>query len=185
MHPSRVAVITLALIPAIALAAPTSQVRALRQQVAALQLDHALNLSPQQAQALLPTLEGMKATLQAKRSAWEASEPARVAALTQAVADLKAGGAISGSTVEALEAARPAAAGGLRKDVKAFFAEARNVLTKDQLQSLRTVKLGVGQAEGGEARGATARGGAGHRHLKVMHSLLSDDFISLVQARAG
>ena len=73
------------LVPAGTLAAPTDQVRALRQQVAALQLDHALNLTQQQAQALLPLLQDLQGKVAALKAQRAAAEPALVAALTQAV----------------------------------------------------------------------------------------------------
>ena len=176
-----------AFVPAGVLAAPSSQVRTLRQEVAALQLDHALNLTRQQAQALLPLIQEAKGKVEAFRSQLAASEPARVAALGQAVADLKATGAVADSTVQALQAARPGAAGSLRQDLRSFWQEARQVLRADQLQALKTARLGVGQPSS-DTETSSARPG-GHRHparrFLVMRTLLTDDFASLVQARAG
>ena len=149
-------------------------------------LDHALNLTQQQAQALLPEIQNAKVKVEAFKSQMAASEPARVAALTQAVADLKATGTVSDSTVEAIQAARPGSAGTLRQDMKSFWQQAKQVLTADQIQELKTVKLGVGQPSSSMAANTSERGG--HKPFArrfVMRTLLSDDFVSLVQARAG
>jgi len=183
---SRVPILALAcaLVPAAAMAAPDAQVLALRQQIAALQLDHALSLTGQQAQALLPQLQSAKAEVEAVKSQMAASQPARVAALTQAVADLKATGAVSATTVEQLQAARPASLGTIRQQMKTFWQEAKQVFTADQLKALQTVHFGVGAP----SPSATGTGQGPRRHLKrfrVMRTLLSDDFIALVQARAG
>src|SRR5512142_2310412 len=125
--------LALVLAPAGALAAPSSQVQLLRQQVAALQLDRALNLTRQQAQALLPVIQEAAARRDAFEQQLAASEPARVAALTQAVADIKASGAISDSTAQALQAARGgSAASSLRDDMKSLWQRVRQVLTAAQ-----------------------------------------------------
>ncbi|HVO18740.1 MAG TPA: hypothetical protein VMU15_05760 [Anaeromyxobacter sp.] len=185
---SRVPILMLAcaLVPAGALAAPDPQVLALRQQIAALQLDHALGLSPQQAQALLPQMQAAKAEVAAWRSQMTATQPARVAALTQAVADLKSAGVVSTATLQELQAARPAAPGTLRQDMRSFWQQARQVLSSGQLQALRSVNLGVGAQAAPSPSSST--GGGPRRHLRrfrVMRTLLSDDFVALVQARAG
>jgi len=184
---SRALALTCALLPASALAAPTSQVVALRKQIAALQLDHALNLTRVQAQALLPQIQDAKARVEALESQMAASEPARVAALTQAVADLKATGTLSDSTVQALQAARPSSAGTLRQDMKSFWQQARQVLTNGQLQELKTVRLGVGQPSSGVGPSTTGRDGYRHfaRRFFVLRTFLSDEFVSLLQARAA
>ena len=177
-----------ALIPAGALAAPTNQVHALRQQVAALQLDHALDLTQQQAQSLLPLLQDAKAKVAAAKAQRASAEPALVAALTQAVADIKASGAVSPSTAQAVQAARGQAPGALRQDMASFWQQAKQVLTADQLQAMRTVKLGIGQPARADASGETSQPKGHHpfgRRFRVMHALLSDAFVSLVQARAG
>lgn len=184
---SRVLALACALVPAGALAAPSNQVQALRREIAALQLDHALDLTPQQAQALLPQLRDAKAKVDAFHSQRTATEPARVAALTQAVADLKANGSVSASTLDALQAARAGARGPLRDELRSFWQQAMQVLTADQLQALKSAKLGLGPARSPTEAGPM--GAPGHRHLGrrllVLRTLLSDDFVSLVQARAG
>jgi len=184
-----------ALVPAGALAQSTTSpsanpVRVLRQEMAALQIDHALNLTQQQAQTLLPLLQKAQTDVQTLKTQWTDAQPALVAALTQAVADLKANGTISASTAQAVEAARPATAGTVRQDLKAVWQQAKQVLTADQLQALRTVKIGIGQPEGeGADAGPNSTPGKAHHHFgrrfRVMHILASNDFVSLVQARAN
>ncbi len=170
------------LVPLFARAEP-GDVRALRQQVAALQLDHALALTPQQAQALLPVLQAARSELQAARAQRQAAEPALVAALSQAVSDLKATGTVSDATAQALDAARPSP-GTLRADLRSTWQQARQIITPDQLQALRTVRLGVAPAAGAAA--APRRGHPGFaQRFRLARVVLSDAFLSLVQARAG
>jgi len=185
MSHARILALACALAPAGALAAPDAQVLALRRQIAALELDHALNLSQQQAQALLPQVQAAKAQVETVKSQMAASEPARVAALTQAVADLKANGVVSATTIEALQAARPASLSTLRQGMKSFWQQAKEVFTADQLQALKSVKLGVGAPSNLSA--TTGHGGPRGRMKRflVLRTLLSDDFVSLLQARAG
>ena len=171
------------ILPLAATAAPASDVQALRQQVAALQLDHALNLSAQQAQALLPLLQGAKAQVQAFQAQRTAAQPALATALSQAVNDLKSSGAVSAATAQAVSAARPAN-GALKESLRSFWQQARQVLTSDQLQALRTTPLGVAPVASAPADGPDGRAGPARR-FHVMHVVLSDAFLSLVQARAG
>lgn len=182
MH-RRIWMIVAALLPLGARAAPTSEVRSLQQQVVALQLDHALNLTPQQAQALLPVLQDAKAQLQAFQEQRAAARPALVAALNQAVSDLRTAGAISDGTAQAIAAARGAPAN-LRQNLRSTWQQARQILTADQLEALGTVRLGIHPASTAAAGG---RGGRPHmaRRGGVMRTLLSDPFVALVRARAG
>jgi hypothetical protein len=185
---SRLALLVWALVPASGLAAPTDQVHALRQQIAALQLDHALNLTQLQAKELLPLLQDMKGKVSALKAERASAEPALVAALTQAVADLKANGAVSDSTVTTVQAARGGSGAG-RQDMASSWQQAKQVLTAEQLQTLKTARLGIGRPAVADA-GASATHGNGQqqhfgRRFRVMRALLSDDFVSLVQARAG
>lgn len=174
-----------ALLPAGALAAPTGQVQALHQQIAALQLDHALNLTQQQAKSLLPIVQEARSKIQAVKSQLAASEPARVAALTQAVTDLKNNGAVSESTIQALQAARPAP-GTLRDDLRPLWQQGRQILTPDQLNALHAVRLGVAAPASGANGGTGPRmGHRGARRFAIMRTVLSDDFLALLQARAG
>ncbi len=102
MSPSRALILAGLLVPAAALAAPADPLRDLRLEVAALQIDHALDLSPKQAQALLPVLEEARASAAALKARREAALPAVEAALRQAIADLKANGVVSAATVQAM-----------------------------------------------------------------------------------
>ncbi len=185
---SRLIVLACALVPAGALAAPAGQVQVLRQQVAALQLDHTLNLTQAQAQRLLPLLQDMKGKVAALKAQRTSAEPALATALTQAIADLKANGTVSDATVQAVQAARVGSPGALRQDMASFWQQAQQVLTAEQLQALKTGKLGIGRPAVANA-GASSKHGNGRqhfgRHFRVMHTLVSDDFVSLVQARAG
>jgi len=171
------------LLPLGAMAAPDSQLAMLRQQVVALQVDHALNLSPQQAKALLPLLESAKAEVAAYKASLTAAQPALAAALTQAVADLKANGQVSAATAQAVQQARPAP-GTLHADLRSDWQQARQILTPDQIQALKATTLGIPPAA------SSAAGPGGHRgrfarRPRWMHAFLSDAFIALVQARAG
>jgi hypothetical protein len=184
---SRILMLACTLVPAGALAAPTDQVHALRQEVFALQLDHALNLTQQQAQALLPLLQGAQAKVQGLEAQRAASQPALVAALTQAVADLKANGTVSDGTAQALKAARGGSPGTLRQDMASFWQQAKQVLTAEQLQALRSAKLGI-QPVTSAVDATSTPGDRGHhmaRRFRLMQTLWSDPFVALVQARAG
>ncbi len=178
MH-RRIWMVVAALLPLGARAAPSSEVSSLRQQVVALQLDHALNLTQQQAQALLPVLQDAKSQLQAFQEQRAAARPALVAALNQAVSDLRTAGAISDGTAQAIASAR-----GAPGNLRSTWQQARQILTADQLKALRTVRLGIHPAS------TAAAGGRGNRPQMArrgwaMRTLLSDPFVALVQARAG
>ncbi|HVP67954.1 MAG TPA: hypothetical protein VMT17_11885 [Anaeromyxobacteraceae bacterium] len=183
---SRALWIVCVLAPASALAAPTNPVHALRQQIAALQLDHALNLTQQQAQALLPALQAAQGALQAMTAQRSASQPALVTGLTQAVSDLKATGTVSDSTAQAVQAARGSSAGTLRQDLAACWKQVKQVLSPAQLEALKSVRLGIRTASltvpDGRKAGPDGRKGA--RHFRVMRTFVSEPFLALVQARA-
>ncbi len=171
------------LLPLSAMAAPSSEVRTLQQQIAALQIDHALNLTQQQAQALLPLLQNAKGQIQAFQARRTAAEPALVAALTQVVSDVKTTGAISDASAQAVNAARPSP-GALRDDMRSVWQQVRQILTPEQLQALKSTQLGVPRTGTSTAQ----QGGPGPRfgrRFRLVHTVLSDAFISLVQARAG
>jgi len=170
----RLWILSSVLVPMVATADASADVHALGRQVAALRVDHALNLTPQQAQVLLPIL-------QAARAQREASRPAVASALAMAVSDLKATGAVSEGTARAMAAARPS--GGPNAGARSLWQQARQVLTPAQLEALRTTPLGVSPA-GTPAAPEGRRAGPGRR-LRLMHALLSEDFLALVQARAG
>jgi hypothetical protein len=167
-------------LPLSAFAAPDPQLMALRQQVAALQVDHALNLTQQQAQAMLPLLQNAKAKVQAFQAQRQAAQPALIAGLTQAVTDLKSSGSISPATTAAVNTARPTLSttgAGLRST----WQQAKQVLTTEQLQALSAVQLGVPS----DGTTPTPKRHGFQRQFQMMHVLVSDSFISLVQARAG
>jgi hypothetical protein len=179
---TRILALACALVPAAALAAPSGPILSLRREIAALQLDRALDLTQPQAQALLPQLRDAQAKVAAWKSQQATTEPARAAALQQAVADLKANGAVSDSTRQALEAARAGAGAPPRDELRSIWQQARQVLTPDQLQALRTAKLGVGP---GPSSAASARpmGAAGHGRFGRRHVLVRT--VHLPRAGAG
>ncbi len=169
--------------------APAPEVRALREEIAALQVDRALALTPEQARALLPLLRQAAAQVQAFRAQVESPDPALVAALTQARDELRAGGAVSEGTQAAIRDATRARMGARRGEGPALRKQVLALLTPAQLQALKSVRLGVGPgfprgAGGGEGSpGAGPRRGGGHR-LVMLGVLTSDTFLSLVEARA-
>ena len=174
----------LALAPAAgALAANSADdVRALRTEVAALQLDRALNLTRDQAQALLPVLQNASAQAKARRAQVEASRPALAAALSQAVADLKSTGSISPATQQALAAARGTGFATARADMKVLRAQVEQILTPQQVQALKSAPLWAKSAPDAGVPAAKAGHGPGRR-FAVLRTLTSDPFVALVQAR--
>jgi len=178
----KVWIIASLIVPFGAMAAPNSQLAQLRQQVAALQIYHALNLTQQQAQSLLPLLQNAQSQIQAFKAERVAAEPALTAALTQAVTDLQTTGSISATTAQAVNAARPSFAS-LRAELKSTWQQARQILTQEQIQALKAVQLGVPPPTS-TTPAQPRRAGFAHR-FRVMHAVLSNAFISLVQAQAG
>jgi hypothetical protein len=166
-------------------AAPAIPVRALRQEIAALQMHHALKLSQQQAQALLPVLADAKSQVEAVRARRVAAAPALAAALTQAVDDLVLNEAISDATRKAVEAAQGRSAGMLRRGLEPFWQAAKRVLTTEQLATLKTPKPGVSsRVRNAHADSKQVRRG---RHLassRVVRTLTCGPFISLMKWRA-
>jgi len=185
MMPSRWLVLACALVPFAVSAAPDSQLHTLRQEIAALQLDHALNLTQSQAQALLPLVQGVKEQFTQLKAQRANNQPALVSALTQAVSDLKASGTVSASTAAAVESARGDSFGAFRQDIRSFWQQAKPIFTSDQLQALKTVQLGVAPQPASGATASAARPHPFARRFRVMHTLLSDSFVSLLQTRAG
>jgi Spy/CpxP family protein refolding chaperone len=182
----------LALLPAFAaLAAAPTDVRALRQEIAALELDHALQLSATQAKALLPVLQTASAQIQAFKAQRQAANPALVAALTQARDELRATGTVSDATRQAVKAARGDSFAGAHEQMQSLRQQIHAILTPEQIQALRTAHLGVGGPGAAPDAGPMAephRGHGGHGFMKqmaVLHTLTSAPFLALVQARAG
>jgi hypothetical protein len=169
--------------------APSPEVAALREEIAALQVDRALALTPEQARAILPVLQQAAAQVQAGRARAEAAQPALVAALTKARDELRAGGAIAPETEQAIRQARGAAWQGAKGEGQAIRKQVLAILTPAQVQALQSVRLGAGPGPGmpGPAQGEPGAAGKGrgflHR-LVLVGVLTSDPFLSLVSARA-
>jgi len=176
--------------------APSPEVAALRTEIAALQVDRALALTQDQARALLPVLRQAAAQVQAFRARVESPDPALVAALTRARDELRAGGAISDATQQAIRDAHHAGMAARRGEGQALRKQALAILTPAQLQALKTVRLGPGPGPGfpggpgapggpGGEEGSPGAGPArGGRRLILLGVLTSDPFLSLVEARA-
>jgi hypothetical protein len=196
--PVLAALLALAALPARA-ATPREQLHALRQEIAALQVDRALNLTQAQARALLPVLEEGAVRARDARAAREVAAPGLVAVLTTARDELQATGAVSDATRQALVALRaPRAA--RAPEAHALRARVQAILSPEQRQALRTVPLWIGPGPGGapgvggsgtgiaapEAGAATPREGRGPgRRGLVARVLVSDPFLALLRARAG
>ncbi len=163
-----------------AAAAPSGDVRALHQEVVALQLDRALNLTADQARALLPLLQQAQAEVQTLKSQQAAAQPALIAALTQARNEVHDTGVISDTTRQAIKAARGSAFTTFRDDMKAIRQQVLQVLTPDQVTALKTTPLGL------RAAGSSASAGrAFPRRSMVVRAFTSSTFLTLVQARAS
>ncbi len=172
---------------------PDPEVAALRGEIAALQVDRALSLSPEQARALLPVLRKAAAEVQSFRDRMAAPDPALVAALTRARDELRAGGAVTPATQDAIRQAFRARWKGDRGEARALRDQAFAILTPAQVASLRSVRLGVGAGPApgaGPDDGAPGAGpgrGPGRgmgRRLLLLGVLTSDPFLALVEARA-
>lgn len=188
-RPALAALLLLAASPAAARPlSPSPEVAALREEIAALQVDRALALTPDQARALLPVLRQAAAGVQAFRARVESPDPALVAALTRARDELRAGGTISEATQQAIRDARKAGMSVRRGDGPALRKQALAILTPAQVQALKSVRLGVGPGfppgPGGEdgAPGAGPGRGAGRR-LVMLGVLTSNAFLSLLESR--
>ncbi len=173
--------------------APSPEVAALRAEIAALQMDRALAITPDQARALLPVLRQAAAQVQAFRARVESPDPALVAALTRARDELRAGGAVSEGTQEAMREARQAGMASRRGEGQALRTQVLAILTPAQLQALKAVRLGIGPGPrgpggpggpDGDEAGPGAGPGRGGRRLVLLGVLTSDPFLSLVEARA-
>ena len=169
--------------------APSPEVAALRAEIAALQVYRALALTPDQARALLPVLRQAASQVQAFRARIESPDPALVAALTRARDELRAGGAISEGTQKAVRDARQSVMTAGRGEGQVLRKQALAILTPAQLQTLKTVRLGVGPGfpggpggPGGD-EGAPGPGRGGRRPI-LFGVLTSDAFLSLVESSA-
>ncbi len=178
MRTYRVLALLMALLPFSAIADPGSDVRAVRQEIAATRIDRALDLSQDQARSLLPILQSAKADLATRRAA---AQTTLLAALTQARDEMKASGVVSDTTRQALAAARKTAWSGMRQEAQVLRQQVMQILTPAQVQALQQGHAGAEQQGG---RGAWR---AGPRHGKqfVVRALTSDAFLALLQARAA
>ena len=169
--------------------APSPEVAALREEIAALQVDRALALTPDQARALLPVLRQAAVQVQAFRARVESPDPGLVAALTRARDELRAGGEISQPTRQAIREAREAGMAGRRGEGQGLRKQALAILTPKQVEALKSVRLGAGpefpRGPGGEdgAPGAGPGRGAGRR-LVLLGVLTSNAFLTLLESRA-
>ena len=194
---------------AIAFAETDKDILALRLEIAALQADHALNLTRDQAKALLPLLREGAAEAKQIKAEHEGSRAALLAALTKARDELKATGTVSEGTRELVGAAHGSAQlknhmaklGDLR-------AKAKQILTPAQVEALHAapfgLSLGIGPEGGFAGHGGVGGGFGGEfgmeegaaqgprhgrgpglmRHMILGHVVTSDAFIALVEARA-
>jgi len=152
---------------------PPEEIVALRTEVAALELDRALALTPDQARTLLPLLQKGAADAKALRARMETADPALVSALTRARDELRAGSPVSESTRQAIAAARRAEFGGARGEFQALRKQAMAVLTPAQVEAMKT--------DGSPGRG---RGHGPGRRMVMARVVTSDAFLALVQGRA-
>ena len=162
---------------------PPDEVVALRTEIAALQLDRALALTPDQARALLPLLQKGAADAQAIRARMETADPALVAALTRARDELRSGSPVSEATRQAIAAARKGEFGAARGELRSLRKQSLAILTPAQVEALRTVQLGAGPEMHAESPAAGHGRGPGRR-LVMGRVLTSDAFLALVRARA-
>ena len=144
-----------------------------------------MNVSAEQAKALLPILQNASTQLKALKAQRDASQPALVAALTQARDELRSTGAISESTRQAMKSARGGAAGAMRQDLQALHQQVNQILTPQQIQALKSVSLGVGHPSGNADMPARHGQRGFRKHFAIVKTLTSDAFLTLLQARAG
>jgi hypothetical protein len=123
--------------------ASSPDVHGVQQEIAAIQLDRALNLTHAQAVTLLPILKDAASKAAAQKAAFESAKPQLLTALTQARDELRSSGTISDATKQALAAAHPAPQPGTMAAMKDLRAKIDQVLTPAQQQALQTTQLGV------------------------------------------
>lgn len=207
----RIAFVLPLLLSAFAFASPHDEVASLRQEIAALKLDRALNLSAQQARTLLPLLKQQAVTVQQMKAQREQSKPALVAALTKARDELRATGQVSAATQDSIRQARGGGMMAGHGQFKQFREQVKQILSPQQLEAVKSVRLeavempagmrggmarapemeggfggGWGEPERGAAAEGAGLGGRGHfmKGMFLHHVATSDAFIALVEARA-
>ena len=177
MRAHRVTAVLLAALPLAARADPASELRAIRQELVALELDRALDLSPDQARALLPILQSAAADQAARRATAQA---ALLSAMTRARDELRSEGAVSDRARQALATAREAAWGGVLLKAQALRQQVAQILRRDQVGVMRRAL-----AEAQKTGRASWRKGTSASTQLVVRALTSEAFLALLQARAA
>ncbi len=155
-------------------AAAQDDLKALRLEIGALQMDRALNLSRDQARSLSPLLREAVAVKKRLSEAREQQKPALVAALTRARDEMRRSGTVSESTVRALREARGEGRfQSEREKIRDLKERIRSTLTPEQRFALQDLQLGIG-----------GRGRGHHKGRALRHIMVSEPFLSLVEARA-
>jgi len=160
----------------VVLAQPDPQIQSLHQEIAALELDHALNLTPAQARTLLPLLRERAAAQKQHAAQRETQKGALVAALTKKRDELRATGTVSPQTAEAL---RQFHAGMAPQEGKAFREQLHATLTPEQREAVKNLK-----GPGGRGDQEGEHGGKGRGMFMRHRAMTSDAFVALVEARA-
>ena len=186
------------LIPSAALAAPPkttgpdAELHKLRAEIAAAKLDQLLNLTKDQAKALLPVLkEGLQVREQLKAE-HERRHPEIVKALTAVRDDILKNGAVSEANRKGLQDARgDTALKDAREKAKSLHQKARDILTPEQRERMREFDPRPLGGEGREGFGGDEMEGRGGHHKgmgpkfhKVLKVASSAEFVALVEARA-
>ncbi|MGC4122549.1 MAG: hypothetical protein QM765_49835 [Myxococcales bacterium] len=187
--------LALALVPALALAQSKTlspEVRKLRNEIAALKLDRAMNLTKDQARQLLPLLRETAAVRDQLRAEQEKREPEIVKALAAVREDLVKTGVVSEANRKNLEQARgEVAMNDLRARMRSISEKMRTLLNPEQkarlsaydhhpVDEVREFEGGFGEAD----RPAKAGAGRGSKLKKILKVAASPEFIALVEARA-
>jgi len=187
------------LIPGLALAQSqhlSPEIASLRNEIAAVKLDRALNLTRDQARTLLPLIKDAAQVRNQLRADQEKRLPEIVKALSAVRDDLVKTGTVSDSSRKALQAARgESAIKDVRAKLKVLHEKSRGVLNADQKASLRSFNPRPLDDESGEADIAEGPGSQpmhhrGHEQLggerlrKTYRVVTSPEFIALVEARA-
>jgi hypothetical protein len=197
--------LALAALPAIAAAHPEAgadpEIQRLRREIAAAKLDRLLDLSRDQAQKLLPILKESQGLVAQQRAEQQKRKAQLVAALTQVRDDIRAKGVASESSIAALKQARGDAE--MKQTFEAMRSlreKARAIATEEQVARLFSFDPnpagGPDADEGGMGPGSDGGPGAGGpgkhrghggphgRNRAAMMTVLSPEFVSLVEARA-
>ncbi len=182
----------LVLVPALALAQArslSSEVRKLREEIAAIKLDRTLDLSKDQAQQLLPLLKETAALRDQLRAEQQKREPEIVKALAAVRDDLAKAGAVSEASRKALQAARgEATMDAVRAKLRAVHERLGAVLKPDQKARLAAYDhhpLDTSyELEGSFGEGARPKAGRAAKLRRILKVAASPDFIALTEARA-